>query len=210
MIQHPYDDIEAFALGGLEPARERAVLEHADTCPTCAMLVAEAMAGVGALAELETPREPASRSGPRVLARQLPQARRLVPAAWFAAAAAAIAALLLWDVQLRHEAMDVPIGALVHSHFVHHALQGAGGNAKVLQALDGRWVYVVADGLTPRARYDLWEVRRGSAVNVGEFSADAGGRVARYFDQPPGEITAFAVTAAGATPQQDPRALRWP
>ena len=215
---HPYDDIEAFALGDLDSDRQRAVLDHADGCPTCAVLLADAMTGISALVQVEEPRE-VTRPVPAVsdtrlsTVRQLPS-RRVAPSAWFAGlAAAACLALLLWNVQLRNEAIGVPgalpVAALVHSHFIHHPLNGPAGSAKVLQAVDGHWVYVVADGLTPHARYDLWETRGGSTAKVGEFSAGGAGTAAQYFEQAPGTIDGFAVTMAGK-PAQDSSALRWP
>ena len=215
---HPYDDIEAFALGSLEPVRERAVLEHADVCPTCAVLLADAMTGVSALAQLEEPIEltrpaPAVAGVVRLPVGQLPS-RRVALSAWFAGVAvAACLALLAWNVQLRNEAIGVPappIAALVHSHFIHHPLTGSAGTAKVIQAVDGRWVYVLADGLTPRSRYALWEKHGGDTVKVGEFSTDAGGAAAQYFEQAPAAIEGYTVTAADETPATDSRALRWP
>jgi hypothetical protein len=216
---HPYDDIEAFALGDLDLARQRTVLDHADACHTCAVLLADAMTGMSALAQLEEPSEltrpvPAVGSVSQLSVRQLPT-RRFAPSVWFAgAAAAACLALLLWNVQLREEAIGVPapppIAALVHSHFIHHPLTGPAGDAKVIQAVDGRWVYVVADGLTPRSRYALWEKRGSDTVKVGDFSTDGGGLAAQYFEQAPAKIDGYAVTAADQTPAQDPRALRWP
>jgi hypothetical protein len=222
MMAHPHDDIEAFALGELDATRAAQVLAHADACPTCAVLLADAMNGVAALAELEETREmkrPLARLGAaesRLGAAELIRptaARRPNVAAWLAgAAAAACLALLFWNIQLRNDALGVPVDALVHSHFIHHPLHSARstGAAKVLQSLDGRWLYVVADGLMPRAHYDLWETRAGTTLMVGEFSADGAGRTAKYFEQQPGAIDALAVTETGRSPSQDANALRWP
>ena len=220
MTNHPHDDIEAMVLGELEPTRARAVLTHADACPTCAVLLADAMNGVAALAQLESPRE-VMRDAPRPGAARSPLAVEFirprktfqVATAWFAGvAAAACLALLLWNVQLRNEALDLPIGSLVHSHFVHHPLtnQKSTAAAKVLQALDGRWLYVIADGLTPHSRYDVWETRDGRSFVLGEISTDRAGRGTKYFEQTPGAISAIAVTETGRTPEQDASALRWP
>ncbi|HME82424.1 MAG TPA: hypothetical protein VKF82_10135 [Candidatus Eremiobacteraceae bacterium] len=211
MIQHPHDQIEAFALGSLDEDDQRTVLEHADACPTCAVLLADAMAGVGALATLESPR-PVDRALARPLA--APVARRRIGApAWVATAAlAACLALLFWNVRLRDDALTVPVGALVHSHFVHHPMAGgpqSAGSAKVLQAPDGHWIYVVADGLTPHGRYALWETRSGATQKVAELTADDRGQAARYVEQPQGAIEAV-VLSPGDKPFTDAGALRWP
>jgi len=215
MIGHPHDDIEALALGELEPSRAREVLAHADKCPTCAVLLADAMNGIAALAQVESPMD-VKRAVPVVPARvvklPIPESRLRSAAGWFAsAAAAAILALLAWNIQLRNDAISVPIDTLVHSHFIHHPLTNpkTAAAAKVLQALDGRWLYVVADGLTPHERYDVWETRSGHESLIGEFATDGSGRGAKYFEQPAGPIDAFAITETGRSPEQDEHSLRW-
>ena len=35
MTGHPYDDLEALALGDLDPVSAEIVMRHADACPTC-------------------------------------------------------------------------------------------------------------------------------------------------------------------------------
>ena len=216
MNSHPHDDIEALALGELEPSRARDVLAHADTCPTCAILLADAMNGIAALAQVESPMD-VKRAAPSVSARPVkltvPESTLRTAVRWFApAAAAVILALLAWNVQLRNDALGVPVSTLVHSHFTHHPLTNpkTAAAAKVLQALDGRWLYVVADGLTPHARYDVWETRVGRASIVGEFATDASGRGAKYFEQAAGSIDALAITQTGRSPEQDAHSLRWP
>lgn len=214
MMDHPHDDIEALALGELDPGRARDVLAHADACPTCAVLLADAMNGVAALAQLESPMG-VRRSAPSSVTVKLirPKVTFGAMAGWFAAAAAAVSlALLAWNAQLRNDALTVPVSTLVHSHFIHHPLTNpkTAAAAKVLQALDGRWLYVVADGLAPHARYDLWETRDGRTSIVGEFSTDGAGRSTKYFEQAPGSIDALAVAETGRSPDQDVRALRWP
>lgn len=204
-MQHPYDQIEELALGDLEPDVQRSVLEHADACPTCAVLVANTMAGMSALAELETP-QAVKRSAPL---RALP--RRVAPSVWLASAAAAAAlALLWWNVELRGGAPVVPIAALVHSHFIHHALHGAGGSAKMIQAADGSWLYVVGDGLTPRGRYELWERRNAALHDVGAFSADGSGRTSAFWQQDPGSVDGIVVAPAGVDPHDSEHSLHWP
>jgi len=207
VTQHPYDDIDAFALGSLTPAEANELLRHADSCPTCAVLITEAMTGVDALAQLDGEKD-VRRSLVAPLARR--PRRFVVPPSWAVATAAMAASigLLIWNVNLQQGLPTLPIAAIVHSHFQHHELLGPSGSAKVLQATDGRWVYVVADGLTPRARYVLWEKRGSAPTKVGEFAADGAGRAARYFEQAPGSIDGFSVTSIGEDPTS-PQSLNW-
>jgi hypothetical protein len=210
MTTHPHDDIEAYALGALDLEEARRVVEHADRCPTCAVLLAEAMQIASAL-------EP---SGERILPKPIGVAltrsltkpsgkwsARLPWALSFASAAAAVL-LLVWNVNLRSSILVVPIASLVHSHFEHHALHGAGGNAKVIQAVDGHWLYLIADGLEPRTVYALSESAGGSLRTVGRVTADASGRAAGYWEQAPAQIKALALNRASAgSPGGE---LRWP
>jgi hypothetical protein len=132
--------------------------------------------------------------------------------AWIASAAAAAAiALFVWNVQLRSSLLPVPIASLVHSHFEHHPLRGAAGagSAKVIQALDGSWLYLVADGLRPNATYALWDSVSGMQREVGTFRSNARGEAAAYWQQSPAKIQAFTVTVGSAQPS-GPGSLHWP
>jgi hypothetical protein len=203
MNVHPYEDIEAFAMGALEPGGSQRLLEHADSCPTCAVLLAEAMNSV---AGLEPP-------GNRPLLRQNVAARvysrpRVVRWAAGVAALAAVIALAVWNYQLQSNRLEVPIAMLVHSHFAHHALRGSPGSAKVIQALDGSWLYLVGDQLKPQSKYYLWESVGGKEREVGQFSTNLRGQAAAYWQQPTAKIEAFVVSTS-----QQPGAgveLRWP
>jgi hypothetical protein len=126
----------------------------------------------------------------------------LARSGWWAAALSTAAAILFAgvDVNMRSSAPTVPVDALVHSHFTHHPLIGAGGNAKMLQALDGAWVYFVADGLRPGAEYEL---RVNSAV-LGDERSTADGSLTAYFTRPKTKIVSAELTGAGGT------ALHWP
>ena len=224
MIGHPYDEIESFALGDLDQTVAARVLDHADACPQCAVLLAEAMAGTAALASGEGERALPADLGRRIAAAATSSTSTLARArsrrpnlAYFAAGLAAAAAVVMgiWNLDLRSGAPSVPIALLVHSHFQHHELRRAAGasgtgSAKVIQAIDGAWVYVVADGLAPRAGYELWELRDGSPARAGEFVTDDLGRAARYWEQSPGPIRKFIVARQGLDPNADTGALRWP
>jgi hypothetical protein len=198
MSDHPLDQLEAFALGDLEPAAAQSVLDHADGCPVCAPILAEAMKGVAAIAQADGTRAAAVSNFAR------PAKRRRIDSGWWAAAAATAAAIALagWNLQLRSNApvvSVVPIAALVHSHFTHHPLHGTGGDAKLLQALDGSWVYFVADGLHGGATYEL-DV---DGTKVGDVKADRTGSAAAFFARPPKKITSASLTGGGVS-------LRWP
>ena len=190
MTSHPIDELVACALGDLDTDTARAVLTHADGCPACAAVLAEAMTGVAALSEAD---------GERTSATPLRRPMRRNGTAWFAAASAAAAVLLLgWNLDLRSEGTPPPIDALVHSHFTHHALAGAGGSGKLVQALDGSWVYVIADGLQPFRSYTL-EV---DGEDVGAVRADIAGRASGYWQRTRGSITSATLSGAGTD-------LRW-
>ncbi len=213
MISHPHEDIEAFALGALDELEARRVLAHANSCPTCSILLADAMSTAAKL-------EPA---GERPLAAPIamgaiaarPTAGARDPVAsfvrWASAfgAVAAIFALLIWNVNLRSNTLTVPVAALVHSHFEHHALHGGAGSAKVIQAIDGHWLYLVADGLLPRTAYRLWEISAGSPHIVGTMRTDSSGRGTGYWEQTPTKLSGFVLTPSDAD-TTSPRALRWP
>ena len=201
MTTHPYDDIEAFALGGLDADAGARLLEHADQCPTCAVLLAEAMR---AAAALEPPGE--RNLVARIFSRQ---PRRIAPWIGSFVAAAALIALAMWNVDLRSKIFPVPIASLVHSHFQHHELHGVAGSAKVIQALDGSWLYLVGDELAPRSTYYLWEVVGGKEREVGPFETNSGGQAAAYFESSPAKIQALVVSSTPGEPSNGGD-LRWP
>ena len=181
MTQHPYDDLEPFALGELDRSAAEAVLQHADECPTCASLLADSIRGVAALANVEAPRAAPT---PFPLAYKLRRSRWLL--GMTTAAALVFAA---WNVELRATTPTVPIDSLVHSHFAHHPLTGSKGSAKIIQALDGSWVYLVADGLRPLARYQLTI----EGKPLGGVTADLSGRASGYWVRSAGKIHGAAL-----------------
>jgi hypothetical protein len=213
MTPHPHDEIEAFALGSLDEMSGRRVLEHADQCPTCAVLLADALNTVHKM-------EP---GGERAIQGKIRLPDLLPPKSAFAssparrpwwllqvATAAAVVAIIVQSINLNHEmhasSFTVPIAALVHSHFTHHALHGDGGNVKVIQDLNGRWLYLIADGLMPKARYDLFETVHGQPREVGQFVSTASGEATAYWEQAPARIERLQVVSVG-TPST---MLRWP
>ena len=213
MMPHPHDEIEAFALGGLDEVTARRVLEHADQCPTCAVLLSEAMTAAHALES----------SGQRALAKRGRFGETLLPrgtlggpwsqrSSWTlqVAAIAAVLLVIIGSINLIRSTLastfTVPVAAIVHSHFTHHALHGLGGNVKVIQDLNGRWLYLVADGLTPKARYDLFETVNGDQREVGQFVSTASGEATAYWEQSPAQIQGLQVVSVSGRSAM----LRWP
>lgn len=220
MTDHPYDDIEALALGDLDEVTARRAMDHADRCHVCAVLVAQAFGGVAALDPGEE--RPLQKLRTLDLASVIGNDARAVDfvsterrgrrplLTGLATLAAGLAAMIVWNVDLRSNLKTVPIDALVRSHFLHHPLTGPSGSAKVIVANDGSWVYLVADGLVPRGRYELWERRGALLTRLGAVSADNAGRGAEFWGQPPGSTSGFVLTPTGSDPLRDQRALRWP
>ncbi|MDQ2818182.1 MAG: hypothetical protein M3T49_08270 [Candidatus Eremiobacteraeota bacterium] len=214
MKDHPYAELAAFALGSLEGDAATVVLDHADRCPTCAVVMAEMLGAVDAFGAGEaarpTLRTLANSQGSRRPARPgWPGTWRPLAAA-ASLAAAAILGAAVWNDRIAAQRLDVPVIAMVHSHFIHHALRGPLGSAKVLQAADGSWLYLVGMDLEPRGRYELWETRNGSTSLVGDFSASDAGEVAHFWPQLPGAVRALIVTRAGVKPAESRPELRWP
>ncbi len=215
MSEHPYEQFEEFVLGDLDQDSAARVFEHADRCPSCAVLLADALNAAASLSQAAGERVAsaalharitAAVTGPKVWERR----RSRVLFGMTGAMAAAVMAMLLWNADLLSSTPSFPLSTIVHSHFTHHPLQGNLGSAKVLYAPDGKWVYVVADALAPHRRFDFWENRNGSFVRLGEFKSDRLGRATGYWEQDSGRLGQFAIVPAGADPLHNRDALRWP
>lgn len=217
-MQHSFDDIQAFGLGELAPERAQALLDHADQCQTCAVLVAETMQGVAAL-ESDTPERegatPLQTAASPAPASILKSGRSRSWPALAGLATAACLGLFAWNMQLRSAVSPLsptPVQALVHSHFTHHPLSGApgAGNAKAIYAADGSWVFIVADQLAAENQFDVWEKRDGRQVRLGSFTSDYSGEGTAYFKLPAAKPEGFDVVAAGHDPAADLSSLHWP
>ncbi|MBV8338352.1 MAG: zf-HC2 domain-containing protein [Candidatus Eremiobacteraeota bacterium] len=218
MTAHPYEDLEALALGGLDEQTSRRVLAHADNCPTCAAVLAQAMHTVNEL-EPQTTLALASRA---LRATDVPlrsstaerAAKRWRGVAMVAAAAALV--LAAWSVNAVRNAHSnvagpvVPIAALVHSHFLHHALRGTGGSAKVIQALDGSWIYLVGDGFAPNRKYTLEEMTGDVGGEVGQGTTNTSGQISGYWTQTRRHIDSFRLVVSGSNPLFQGSTLQWP
>jgi hypothetical protein len=219
MMQHPFDEIHSFGLGELPQENAEALLDHADRCTSCAVLVAQAMQGVAALASDASPRVSAapllalSQTAPVALKRK--SGRRFVWPGVAGLATAASLALFAWNLQLRSDRSPLappPVASLVHSHFVHHPLAGptGAGSAKAIVAADGSWVFVVADQLAPENQFDVWETRGGKQIKLGSLTSDDAGEGTAYFKLPAAKAEGFALAPSGADPTTDSMSLRWP
>lgn len=219
MTIHPYDDLEAFALGALDEDTSRTVLAHADNCPSCAAVLGQAMRTVDAI-------EPTA-TIPLAVGTHVTADVPLRPTQWERAAklwrtlavmgAAAACVAILWAINVARTpkavtsgGLTVPIALLVHSHFLHHALHGPVGSAKVIQALDGSWVYLVADGLPPNATYTLVELTGDKGSLVGSGTTATSGEIAAYWRQAARHIDRFVLTVSGTQPLERSSTLRWP
>lgn len=219
MTAHPYEDLEALALGALDEETSRQVLAHANHCPSCAAVLGQAMRTVAVL----EPTGSLDLAGRVVLPTVVPLRPALFERAakiWRTlalAGAAAACIAILWSVNAVRLArsttaveLAVPIASLVHSHFLHHALHGPVGDAKVIQALDGSWIYLVADGLPPNTQYQLLEVAQDQPVHIGEGVTDASGQIAAFWKQPPHHINRFVLNVAAANLFTPSSSLQWP
>lgn len=207
-MTHPYDAIEAFALGALDQAEARSVHAHAEQCPTCAILLADAMRTMhAALGDVST------RPSAQLASVKPRRGWQRIPGLLDIAAVAACVALLVWAVEVRSQAgiaADLPVAALVHSHFTHHALRGHPGSAKVLLAVDGSWLFVVADGLRPRGAYDVTATVAARSVPIGSMLADQQGVATGFWRRNSSTIGGVTVTPVPG-PGPDRRSeLRWP
>lgn len=189
MIDHPTGLLQSLALGELDRDDARAVMEHADSCAACAADLADAMRGVAALAYATAEERPAH---------QRPAARARDSRWLVGGLAAAVLVLGVWNVQLETTAASVPVDALVNSHFAHHALAGAGGHAKLIQALDGSWVYMVATDLRPLHAYDVLV----DGTKIGSIRADLRGNATGYWHRQAGKIASASLAGQDST-------LRW-
>lgn len=189
MTLHPTDDLQSLALGDLDPVTSSAVMEHADSCTQCSAELADAIRGVAALAAATGAHD----------GRRMTRDRSALRVGWtIGSLAAAVVALALWNADLQLTAAAVPVEALVHSHFAHHALAGTGGQAKLVQALDGSWVYMIAVGLEPLRVYDV----KVDGVTVGSMRADLSGDATGFWRRAPVKVTSAALAGPGSS-------LRW-
>jgi anti-sigma-K factor RskA len=196
--EHPIENLAAYVLGALEGRERMRVESHVPTCTTCASLLEQYRAVVGALPlSLDAVPPPdeawaairaeAARRRPRgaerAIIKGLPRWRRVL---WPVLAALA-ASLLIWNVVLQLELTRRPPGPEVEAlarrpgRLVILTGTGApGASGRLLVAIDGHHGHLATAGLSPLAAdrtYQLWFVRVGApTVTGGAFRVDSRGR----------------------------------
>lgn len=169
-MDHPDDDLEAYALGLLDAERGAAIDAHVAACDACARRLGEAEATVAALVEGEYAAEPPERSPRARPARTV--ARALGLAATFALVAGGLGAL---DLQLSTALRDdgTLVRNMVASHFVHaqfHSPSGTELEAKVVYERHGRWYEVLATEIDASYRIAVISPAGSSVVRAERFA----------------------------------------
>jgi len=200
--EHPIEALAVYALGSLEATERASVETHVAACAACAVRL-RAFQGVAGslpigLAPVPLPPEAWETISATVRARRSHSRMRAKPtsmAAWvrlagWPAVAAALAALLIWNVSLERElsrrapgpAPGPEVEALSRRPGRIVILAGTGkpeASARLFVAVDGGG-HLAVSGLAPLPRertYQLWFVQTGSsAVNGATFRVDASGR----------------------------------
>lgn len=196
------EELSAYVLGSLEAEEFLHVGTHVATCVTCAGLVAEYRAVVGAMPMALEPVRPPEAAWRTIRAEA--RARRPHPPPWprvkllretlrrakWPVAAALVAFLLVWNVMLERElqrrapgpAPGPEVEALSRRPGRIIILEGTGkpgASARIFVAVDGGG-HLAVSGLRslPRMRtYQLWFLRSaGPAVSGAMFGVDASGR----------------------------------
>jgi anti-sigma factor RsiW len=170
---HLDESAELYALGALEPEEQLAAERHLAICDACAVRVGEAAAVAAALGATVPTRTQ------RPVERR--RARWSAPL-WIGAAALVLLTFGLTTWYERSTAPDsgrteVALGQLVHSHFLHVAMDKRAldsPSAKVIYGRDGSWVYVIVDrpdaglhlnlGSVTTAMHDVGALHAGGGV----------------------------------------------
>ncbi len=219
ILEHPTDDLPAYALGILEEGDLRLVERHLSGCPVCRAEVAELREAAANLALLSPQVEPPPRLKRQILDRVKPvqkprrsglgQWLRNRQPAWGIAALAVIALLVisnlvLWQ-QVRTLADKTPQSFQVAS------LTGLGSGTEshgvMIVTQSGRFGTLVVDKLPTLGsdqQYQLWLVLDGERTSGGVFSVDyyGYGAMVIHAPRPLNEYASFGVTVepAGGSP----------
>ena len=165
-MDHPYDDLQSFALGTLERDEMRAIEAHVATCDTCAADLGGAEATVAAMLELEFAGAEISQTAleriaqlrgdthvPPTMTTQRRSSRIIVIALAIAASfALATGGFAIRDVHLADalQSDGSLMDRMIASHFVHAQFRSPSGDeldAKVVYERNGRWFEILATGI---------------------------------------------------------------
>lgn len=219
MLEHPTDDLSAYALGILQEGELQLVERHLAGCPLCRAEVVELREAAAKLALLSPQVEPPARLKRQIMDRVAPvqksrrtslgQWLRNLKPAWGIAALAVIALLVisnlvLWQ-QVRTLADKTPQSFQVAS------LSGLGSGTEsrgvMIVTQSGRFGTLVVDRLPTLGsdqQYQLWLILDGERTSGGVFSVDyyGYGAMVIHAPRPLNEYTSFGVTVepAGGSP----------
>lgn len=194
MSPHLDEDLELYALGVLSDEERAQVEAHVADCPQCSARLGDAEAVVAKLALAYRP----STVAPQRLAR--------IAAPWIAVAATFVMAVgvtlgaLVQTHRLQAQvgADDAVLSTIATTHFNHvdftKTTPGA-PTAKVLNARDGAWLYVIVDA--PESGLRVVGVRDGSPVDLGPVRVH--GATATLFVHNPGMLARLELRRDGAT-----------
>lgn len=212
---HVREDLAAYALGGLEAAERARVESHLVSCVVCSGRLEEYRAVLGALPLALTPETPPPAAWKAIRAAARARPRAVILPDWlriarWPALAAAMVALIVWNVTLQREltrrapgpAPGPEVEALSRRPGRIVILKGTatpGASARIFVAVDGGG-HLAVSGLSvlPRGHvYQLWFVRAEGASLVGAtFSVDATGRAWAKVTVPPSfaDVRAIIIT----------------
>jgi len=213
IIDHPTDNLPAYALGSLEDAERHSVERHLAGCATCRLEVAALQDAAAQLAFSAEQVDPPIRLKQQILNRIEPKPTpagkhgfmgwlsRLQPA-WGPVGMAAILLLVLSNFILWGQVRDRNQSATRNSFQVVSFLstttdKDARGVMVVTE--NGRFGTLVVDGLTEldaSQQYQIWLIKDGQRTDGGVFSVDKWGYGAMVIRAPDplGDYTSFGVT----------------
>ena len=211
ILEHPTDDLPAYALGILEEEDLRAVDRHVSGCPVCRDEVAQLREAAANLAFVSPQMEPPARLKRQIMDRVSPvqaprrsglsQWLRNLQPAWGVAALAMIALLVLSNLVLWQQVRTLT--DRTPQSFQVASLTGLGSGTDshgvMIVTQSGRFGTLVVDKLPDLGadqQYQLWLILDGERTSGGVFSVDRYGYGAMVIRAPLplNEYTSFGVT----------------
>lgn len=201
MLEHPIDDLPAYALDCLAGPELKAVEQHLTACAECRSEVTRLRDTAAQLALIAAPVEPPARVKKAILSRVDPRSTpdrkpgifdwlRIQRPVWGVAALVVIVLLvasnlLLWN-QVRTLSQPTPV-----ADFQVVSLAGVGqaesARGVMIVTDSGRFGTLVVDGLpelTSEQQYQLWLIVDGLRTSGGVFSVDSWGYGAIIVEAP--------------------------